>query len=97
MSLGATNGILLVPLILGIVGAKIVKASLRIFSARMDSLKERLEVLGWERTKGVWIVPQAFGGAEYWPREPTGNEWLVQSITMMHSPSYHGTTQRPRT
>jgi len=49
-------------------------------SARMDSFKERLDVLGWERTKAVWTVPQAFGGAEYWPREPTGNEFLVQSI-----------------
>jgi len=30
-------------------------------SARMDSFRERLDVLGWDRTKAVWTVPQAFG------------------------------------
>jgi hypothetical protein len=33
-------------------------------SVRMDSFKERLDVLGWDRTKAVWTVPQAFGGNE---------------------------------
>ncbi|KAI9459376.1 hypothetical protein HD554DRAFT_1621665 [Boletus coccyginus] len=37
--------------------------------------------MGWERTKAVWTVPQAFGGgAQYWVRAPTGGEWVVQSI-----------------
>ncbi|KZP33164.1 hypothetical protein FIBSPDRAFT_916135 [Athelia psychrophila] len=49
-------------------------------SNRMDEFKERNFINGWERTKAVWTVPQAFGGSEYWAREPTGYEWLVQSI-----------------
>lgn len=31
-------------------------------SDRVASFKNRLEVMGWERTKAVWTVPQAFGG-----------------------------------
>lgn len=49
-------------------------------STRMDEFKERLWDLGWDRTKAVWTVPQAFGAAQYWNRIPTGKEWLVQSI-----------------
>ncbi|KAH7911269.1 hypothetical protein BJ138DRAFT_1113370 [Hygrophoropsis aurantiaca] len=49
-------------------------------SSRISSFKNRLEVMGWERTKAVWTVSQAFGGSEYWPRAPTGEEWVVQSI-----------------
>ncbi|KAG1750354.1 uncharacterized protein EDB91DRAFT_1303264 [Suillus paluster] len=33
-------------------------------SDRVASFKNRLEVMGWERTKAVWTVPQAFGSAE---------------------------------
>ncbi|KAI0311942.1 hypothetical protein OF83DRAFT_1219600 [Amylostereum chailletii] len=56
---------------------------------RVTDFKERMEVLGWERTKSVWTVPQGFGGAEfvrvlsprrYWSRAPTGEEWLVEAI-----------------
>ena len=32
-------------------------------SDRVTSFKNRLEVMGWERTKAVWTVPQAFGGS----------------------------------
>ncbi|KAG1816719.1 uncharacterized protein BJ212DRAFT_1446825 [Suillus subaureus] len=49
-------------------------------SDRVSSFKNRLEVMGWERTKAVWTVPQAFGSAQYWMRTPTGEEWVVQSI-----------------
>jgi len=28
----------------------------------------------------VWTVPQGFGGSEYWPRTPTGQEFIVQSV-----------------
>ncbi|KIJ61685.1 hypothetical protein HYDPIDRAFT_31019 [Hydnomerulius pinastri MD-312] len=50
-------------------------------SSRVASFKDRLEVMGWERTKAVWTVPQAFGGdGEYWDRAPTGEEWVVQSL-----------------
>lgn len=49
-------------------------------SDRVSSFQNRLEVMGWERTKAVWTVPQAFGTAQYWTRTPTGEEWVVQSI-----------------
>ncbi|KAG9312366.1 hypothetical protein JVU11DRAFT_6739 [Chiua virens] len=49
-------------------------------SDRVASFMNRLEVMGWERTKAVWTVPQAFGGAQYWVSTPTGGEWVVQSI-----------------
>jgi hypothetical protein len=31
---------------------------------RMVDYATRLEVLGWERSKTIWTVPQAFGSAE---------------------------------
>ncbi|KAF9234992.1 hypothetical protein BU15DRAFT_65213 [Melanogaster broomeanus] len=31
-------------------------------SDRVSSFINRMEVMGWERTKAVWTVPQAFGG-----------------------------------
>jgi hypothetical protein len=49
-------------------------------SRRVDEFGGRLEVLGWERIKSVWTVPQAFGGDTYWSRIPTGNEWATQSL-----------------
>lgn len=49
-------------------------------SDRMDLFAYRLWVNGWDRTKAVWTVPQGFGGAEYWPRTPTGQEFVVQSV-----------------
>ncbi|KAK7684428.1 hypothetical protein QCA50_012375 [Cerrena zonata] len=49
-------------------------------STRMDEFADRLFSLGWDRTKAVWTVPQAFGGSSYWKRTPTGQEWVVQSI-----------------
>ncbi|KAI0920741.1 hypothetical protein AcV5_010411 [Taiwanofungus camphoratus] len=48
-------------------------------STRMDEFAYRLWVNGWDRTKSVWTVPQGFGGGEYWPRVPTGQEFVVQS------------------
>ncbi|KAH7890176.1 hypothetical protein F5I97DRAFT_1965248 [Phlebopus sp. FC_14] len=49
-------------------------------SERGASFGNRLQVMGWERTKAVWTVPQGFGGEEYWVRAPTGEEWVLQSI-----------------
>ncbi|GJE89062.1 hypothetical protein PsYK624_051540 [Phanerochaete sordida] len=49
-------------------------------STRMDDFAERLRDDGWARTKAVWTVPQAFGGDSYWKREPTGKEYIVQSV-----------------
>ena len=49
-------------------------------SRRVDEFRDRMKVLGWERTKAVWTVPQAFGGSLYWSRIPTEKEWVVQSL-----------------
>ncbi|KAJ6631564.1 hypothetical protein B0H10DRAFT_1866217 [Mycena sp. CBHHK59/15] len=49
-------------------------------STRMDEFKERLFINGWELTKAVWTVPQGFGNESYWPRYPTGREWVLESI-----------------
>ncbi|KAK7057590.1 hypothetical protein R3P38DRAFT_2841901 [Favolaschia claudopus] len=48
-------------------------------SKRMDEFKERLFINGWELTKAVWAVPQGFGNESYWPRFPTGREWVLES------------------
>lgn len=34
-------------------------------SKRLDETRTRLRILGWEKTKFVWAVTQAFGGEEY--------------------------------
>ncbi|KAI5119686.1 hypothetical protein M0805_003573 [Coniferiporia weirii] len=57
-------------------------------STRLDEFTFRLNALGQTRSKAKWAVPQAFGGSEYWPRAPTGNEWLVESIVAIN----HGAT-----
>ncbi|PPQ72323.1 hypothetical protein CVT24_004542 [Panaeolus cyanescens] len=49
-------------------------------STRMDEFRDRLFVNGWDRTKAVWTVPQGFGPESYWPRPPTGLEFVVESI-----------------
>ncbi|KIJ65094.1 hypothetical protein HYDPIDRAFT_88888 [Hydnomerulius pinastri MD-312] len=51
-------------------------------SDRVSSFINRMEVMGWERTKAVWTVPQAFGGdpGDYWTRAPTGQEWVVATL-----------------
>ncbi|KAJ7350556.1 hypothetical protein DFH08DRAFT_861754 [Mycena albidolilacea] len=49
-------------------------------STRMDEFKQRLFINGWELTKSVWAVPQGFGNESYWPRYPTGREWVLESI-----------------
>ncbi|KAH9067994.1 hypothetical protein EDB83DRAFT_2314809 [Lactarius deliciosus] len=52
---------------------------------RMDEFAMRREVLGWERSKSVWTVPQGFGSQEYWSRTPTGAEFLVQMIVAVNA------------
>nr|GAT56229.1 predicted protein [Mycena chlorophos] len=49
-------------------------------SARMDDFAQRNFINGWELTKAVWTVPQGFGNESYWPRFPTGQEWIVEAI-----------------
>ncbi|KZV75836.1 hypothetical protein PENSPDRAFT_680815 [Peniophora sp. CONT] len=52
---------------------------------RIEGHKSKMEVLGWERSKTIWSVPQAFGGTELWYRAPTGDEFLVQSIVAINA------------
>ncbi|KAF5329517.1 hypothetical protein D9619_009064 [Psilocybe cf. subviscida] len=56
------------------------KGSFEDISTRMEEFKQRLFYNGWDRTKAVWTVPQGFGVETYWPRDPTGAEFVVQSI-----------------
>ncbi|KIM41387.1 hypothetical protein M413DRAFT_27747 [Hebeloma cylindrosporum] len=49
-------------------------------SKRLDEARNRLRILGWDKTKFIWAVTQAFGGEEFWSRPPTGREWLVQVL-----------------
>src|SRR6266550_588864 len=37
------------------------KGSFQDISTRMDEFRQRLFINGWERTKALWTVPQAFG------------------------------------
>jgi len=54
--------------------------SFKDISFRMDVFAERAFIDGWELEKVVWTVPQGFGTEEYWTRNPTGEEFVVQSI-----------------
>jgi len=56
-------------------------------SGRVSSFLDRMQIIGWERTKTVWSVPQAFGGVagdHYWLRAPTGQEWVVNTLLGIH-------------
>lgn len=64
----------------GCCGCDNCKGRFEDISDRVDTFKNRLQVLGRDRTTSVWGVPQAFGNAQYWPRTPTGMEWVVQSV-----------------
>jgi hypothetical protein len=48
----------------GVCGCDNCKGQFEDISSRMDSFNERLEVLGWDSTKAVWTVPQAFGASQ---------------------------------
>ncbi|KAI0031806.1 hypothetical protein K488DRAFT_51309 [Vararia minispora EC-137] len=52
---------------------------------RVAAFKERMVVLGWERSKSVWTVPQGFGSTEYWDRTPSGAEWLVEALVALNA------------
>ncbi|KAF8626641.1 hypothetical protein AX15_004735 [Amanita polypyramis BW_CC] len=64
----------------GVCGCDNCKGSFQDISTRMDEFRQRLFDNGWERTKAIWTVPQAFGGQSYWSRIPTGQEFVLQSI-----------------
>ncbi|KAG2155662.1 hypothetical protein DEU56DRAFT_897582 [Suillus clintonianus] len=49
--------------------------------ARVQTFKNRLNILGFDRTKSVWTTPQAFGSAAYWNTTPTGMQWAAMGFT----------------
>ncbi|OJA13942.1 hypothetical protein AZE42_01327 [Rhizopogon vesiculosus] len=48
---------------------------------RTQTFKDRLNVLGFGRTKSVWTTPQAFGSAAYWSTTPNGQQWTALGFT----------------
>ncbi|TFK29193.1 hypothetical protein FA15DRAFT_664517 [Coprinopsis marcescibilis] len=64
----------------GVCGCDNCKGSFEDISTRMDEFKQRLFINGWDRTKSIWTVPQAFGNSLHWARYPTGREFLVSTI-----------------
>ncbi|KAF9221749.1 hypothetical protein BS17DRAFT_241786 [Gyrodon lividus] len=56
--------------------------------ARIQTYKDRLDILGYDRTKSVWTTPQAVGGGTYWSTTPTGQEWAALGLTSLN----HGAT-----
>ncbi|KIJ18323.1 hypothetical protein PAXINDRAFT_167512 [Paxillus involutus ATCC 200175] len=57
-------------------------------TARIQTYKNRLEILGFDRTKTVWTTPQAVGSGAYWNSTPTGQEWAAMGMTSLN----HGAT-----
>jgi len=54
-------------------------------TTRADTIAHRLSVDGRSRGVAAWSVPQAFGVESYWPRRPTPNEFILQTvITLNH-------------
>jgi hypothetical protein len=49
--------------------------------ARIQTFKDRLNILGYDRTKTVWTTPQAFGSGAYWNTTPTGQQWAAMDLT----------------
>ncbi|KAI9457834.1 hypothetical protein HD554DRAFT_2177530 [Boletus coccyginus] len=56
--------------------------------ARIQTFKDRLDILGYDRTKAVWTTPQAIGSGVYWKTTPTGQQWSAMGITSLS----HGAT-----
>lgn len=53
------------------------KGGLIDIKARVQTYKDRLDILGYDRTKTVWTTPQAFGSGAYWNTTPTGQQWAA--------------------
>ncbi|KZV72591.1 hypothetical protein PENSPDRAFT_674920 [Peniophora sp. CONT] len=68
------------------------KGSFEDIRNRVTEFRERMEVVGWERSKTIWTVPQGFGGSEYWSRAPTGAEWIVEAIVGVNAVSWNDPT-----
>ena len=48
----------------GVCGCDNCKGRYEDIRDRIDQFKQRMQILGWERTKTIWAVPQAFGSGE---------------------------------
>ncbi|KAG1732635.1 uncharacterized protein EDB91DRAFT_664266 [Suillus paluster] len=48
---------------------------------RVQTYRNRLNILGFDRTKSVWTTPQAFGSGAYWNTTPTGQQWAAMGLT----------------
>ncbi|KAG2151026.1 uncharacterized protein EDB93DRAFT_317723 [Suillus bovinus] len=57
------------------------KGTLYDVKARVQTFKNRLNILGFDRTKSVWTTPQAFGSGAYWSTTPTGQQWAALGFT----------------
>jgi hypothetical protein len=57
------------------------KGSMYDIRSRIQTYKERLNILGFDRTKSVWTTPQAFGSGAYWNTTPTGEQWAAMGFT----------------
>ncbi|KAF5380280.1 hypothetical protein D9757_007972 [Collybiopsis confluens] len=64
----------------GCCGCDNCKGNFQDISTRMDEFAQRSFIDGWELEKVIWTVPQGFGNDTFWPRNPTGEEWVVQSV-----------------
>ncbi|KAG1856791.1 hypothetical protein F4604DRAFT_1930614 [Suillus subluteus] len=51
--------------------------------SRVQTYKDRLNILGFDRTKSVWTTPQAFGSGAYWNTTPTGQQWASMGFTSL--------------
>jgi len=56
--------------------------------SRIQTYKNRLDILGYGRTKTVWTTPQAVGSGAYWSTTPTGIQWASMGLTSIN----HGAT-----
>ncbi|KAH7906070.1 hypothetical protein BJ138DRAFT_1117903 [Hygrophoropsis aurantiaca] len=52
--------------------------------ARVQTYKDRLNIMGWDRTKSVWSAPQAFGSGAYWNITPTGQQWAAMNLASLN-------------
>ncbi|KAG1894306.1 uncharacterized protein F5891DRAFT_1256151 [Suillus fuscotomentosus] len=57
------------------------KGTLYDVRARVQTFKDRLNILGFDRTKSVWTMPQAFGSGAYRNTAPTGQHWAALGFT----------------
>ncbi|KAI6003339.1 hypothetical protein EDC04DRAFT_2611761 [Pisolithus marmoratus] len=64
------------------------KGGLIDIKARIQTYKDRLDILGYDRTKTVWTTPQAVGNGAYWTTIPTGAQWAAMGLISFN----HGAT-----